>query len=751
MPARLRVALERALDRGLRGAGTASADLPLARAATLDWAKVRARALRRRRGVVAGVAVTVTRPGRAELLPIERLLAGPGETTVEVLVSALSPGTERAQWLRLPNAQPSLPFMPGYSGTGRVLAAGGRAGDAPAGTLVAVCRLPHASVATVPSAWATAVPEGVAPEAAALVYLAVIAGYGVERAAVEPGAPACIVGAGPIGALAQRLLLLRDPGPVTVVARSRRAEATALDHGAARFCTADEVGGVDAAVVIEATGDPEGLATAVAAARPGARVVLLGSPRGRTSAATLGEAQRKGLQLLGAHISALAVEARSASHDPFQLLASSFLDALAGRRIDVADLVGAAVDPREIGHLYRALGAGTVSAAHLDWRLLPRDERAQSRTLVSIPKLPPRRPRVRSTPPAVPAASGGRLRFAVIGCGDIGLSNARAVAASGGAELIHCHDSAQGLAEAVSRRVGGDVAPTLEQALDPARVDAVFLSVPHDLHAPLVVQAAEAGLHVVVEKPLANDLAAAREAVDAARAAGVALSVCFPYRYEPAVVAARELVLAGALGSMRGATVLFHADKPDAYWLGGFSGRARSDWRGSLERAGGGVLIMNLTHYVDLLRHVAGLEPARVSATSRSREGSEVEETITATIEFSGGAIGSLLASAATRGAPSSRFEAWGESGAVRFEPEPAVYTERAVDGVVPGRWSALPEDPAVDPRWLFVDRFCAAVLESRPPDVTAEDGLAVQAFVDAAYRSAAGDGRPVEIEQVAP
>ena len=707
--------------------------------------------MRHRRGVVRGLAVTVTRPGHAELLPIERLLAGPGETTIEVLVSALSPGTERAQWLRLPNAQPKLPFTPGYSGAGVVLASGGNGADLEPGKLVAVCRLPHASVATVSSAWVTEIPDGVAPEPAALVYLAVIAGYGVARAGVEPGAPVCIVGAGPIGSLAQRLLLLGEPGPVTVVARSRRAEAAALERGAARFSLPADADGIDAATVIEATGDPEGLATAVSAARPGATVVLLGSPRGLTAAATLGEAHRKGLRLVGAHVSALAVEARSASDDPFQVLASAYLDALAAGRLDVSDLVGAATDPREIGHLYRRLGEGAVAAAHLDWRLVPRAERVRSKTLVAPPALPPRRPRVRAVAPFADPRPSRRLRFAVIGCGDIGLSNARAVAASDGAELVLCHDSVPGLAEAVSRRVGGDVVPTLERALDPARVDAVLLSVPHDLHAPLVAQAAEAGLHVVVEKPLANDLAGARQAVAAARGAGVALSVCFPYRYEPAVVAARELVQAGALGSMRGATVLFHADKPDAYWHGGFSGRARSDWRGSLERAGGGVLIMNLTHYVDLLRHVTGLEPARVSATSRSREGSEVEETITATIEFAGGAIGSLLASAATRGAPSSRFEAWGDSGAVRFEPEPALYTERAVDGVVPGRWSALPEDPAVDPRRLFVDRFCAAVLESRAPEVTAEDGLAVQAFVAAAYRSAAEDGRSIEIEVGAP
>ncbi len=752
MPARVRVAIGKALDRGLRAAGNGEVDLPLARAAALDWARLRARAVRRRRGVVAGVEVVVTRPGHAEVLPVERLLAGPNETTVEVLVSAVSPGTERAQWLRLPNAQPSLPFTPGYSGAGRVLASGGGAGDPAAGTLVAVCRLPHTSVATVPSAWVTPVPDGVLPEAAALVYLAVIAGYGVLRAGIEPGMSVCIVGAGPVGALAHRLLMLRDPGPVTVVARTRRAEATALRLGATRFCVADEVGETDAAVVIEATGDPEGLVSAVAAARAGATVVLLGSPRGLTAAATFAEVQRKGLRLVGAHISALAVEARSSTHDPFQLLASSYLDALAAGRLDVADLIGDATDPREIGHLYRRLGEGAITAAQLDWRRLPSAVRVRKRPLTSRPVMPETRPRVRVSAHVTPAQRTTRLRFAVIGCGDIGFSNARAVAASGGAELVLCHDSVTELAEAVTRSVGGEVAPTLERALDPERVDAVFLSVPHDLHAPLVVKAVEAGLHVVVEKPLANDLASAVQAVEAAKRAGVTLSVCFPYRYEPAVLAARELVQAGALGQVRGTSVLFHADKPAAYWLGGFSGRARSDWRGSLERAGGGVLIMNVTHYIDLLRHVALLEPARISASSRAQAGSEVEETISASVEFAGGAIGSVLASAGTRGAPRNVFEIWGDSGALRLEPEPAIYTERSIEGLVPGRWSALPQHPAPDSRRVFVDRFCDAVLESRPPDVTAEDGLAVQAFVEAAYRSAAqADGRSVAIEVFAP
>ena len=733
------------LDASLSALGHDGPAALVARRDVVDWARARVRAARNRSGVVGGLGIVVTGRGRAELRPIERALAGPRELTVEVLVSAISPGTERAQWLRLPNAQPEFPYLPGYSGVGRVVAAGPD-GLHPAGQLVAVARLPHASVSTMPAAWATPIPDGVELEQAALVYLAIISGYGVERAALRPGDRLCVVGAGPIGTLAQRLAVLRQPGHVTVVASSSRREEAARRGGAYRFLTAaDAPEGVDADAVIEATGDPGGLATAVAAARQGGTVVLLGSPRGTTPGDVLTSAQRKSLRLVGAHISALATAARHAERDPFQELAQAFLAGLSSGALTASDLVGEALDPREAQLVYRRLARGEIDGGHFDWGRLPAAQRVRSRSLMAPPRLRPR-PASRLRPPELgrPPAAGG-VRFALVGCGDVGLHNARAIAAARGAELVACHDPVESLAAAACERFGGSVATRLDVALDPERVDAVFLCVPHDLHAPLVEQAAAAGLHVVVEKPLANDLAEAQRAVDAAESAGVALSVCFPYRYEPAMQAARQLVAAGALGDPNGATVTFHADKPESYWVGGFSGRSPSGWRSSAARAGGGVLIMNLTHYVDFIRYVAGLEPARVSAVSRTDRAAEVEDGIAISVEFDGGAIASISGSSSTRGAPDSRFELWGELGTLRLEPHPAIYSETAVGGLPPGRWCALPEASQVDPRTLFVEQFAAAVADGRPPDVSATDGLAVQAFVDAAYRSAE-QGFPAEV-----
>jgi predicted dehydrogenase/NADPH:quinone reductase-like Zn-dependent oxidoreductase len=744
------------LNAVLEALGHEGQEVPAARRELVDWTRARVRAVRRRRGVVRGSAVVITARGRAELRPVERVVAGPGELTVEVLATVISPGTERAQWLRLPNAQPQIPYMPGYSAAGRVLAVG-RGVDAAAGDRVAIARAPHASVATVPFGWTTPVPDGVALPEAALVYLAMIAGYGARRASMAAGDRLCVVGAGPIGLLAQRLATMSDPAEVTVVARTGRHEEAAREGGADQFRTsAAGVDDVEADVVIEATGDPAALGTAVAAARPGGRVVLLGSPRGRTPGEVLTAARIKGLTLVGAHISALATEAKRSPGDPFQELARTFVDGLADGSLRAADLAGPALDPREPQLTYRRLGRGEIDAGHFDWCLLPEGDRLTRSFLTAPPLRRAAMPRLPQSPPVaaegrqVGGPRGGALRFVLVGCGDVGRYNARAIAAAAGAELVVSHDPVEGLAAAISEEFGGDVAGSLDQALDPDLVDAAFLCVPHDLHAPLVERAAAAGLQVVVEKPMANDLASARRAARAAEAAGVTLSICFPFRYEPAMQAARDLVARGVLGDPHGVTVSFHADKPEGYWFGGFSGRSQSGWRASATRSGGGVLIMNLTHYLDFIRYVAGLDAISVAATTRIGPGAEVEDFVSITAVLEGGAIASISGSASTRGAPPSRFELWGELGTLRLEPEPALYTETALGGLNTGAWTALPGGADVDPRRVYVERFAAAVREGRPAEVSAADGLAVQAFVEAAYQSAEQGGIPVDVPSYA-
>lgn len=735
------------LDRAIAHRGLKGPEAARTRSELVAWARNRARAAGGRRRLVAGRELVVTGPGRAELRPFELPLAGPGEVTIELCATAVSPGTETAQWLRLPNAQPPFPYRPGYSGAGRVLAAGAGVGDLAPGDLVAAPRVPHASLANVPAAWVSSVPGGVPVEQAALVYLAIIAGYGVRRAGPLADERVCVLGAGPIGALALRLAALQAPAELVAIARTRRRERQALAGGASRFVTVEEpLERLGATAVIEATGDPAAIAPAIAAARPGGTVVLLGSPRGTSEDAGFAALQAKRLRLVGAHISSLATLANREGDgsDPFAELAGEYLGALAAGRLEAADLAGEAADPREAGLLYDRLARGELGAAHFDWSRLER--RVTPRRLLAGPRLE-REPAPFAAPPVLrPRAGGAPLRFALVGCGDIGLANARAIAAARGAELAVAHDPAPGLAEAVAAELGCDVAPQLAQALDRERADAAFISVPHDLHAPLAAEAARSGLHVVLEKPLAADLDGGREAVAAAAAAGVALTVCFAFRYHRPIQSARALLASGAFGELRGVNLVFHTEKPAAYWQGGFSGRARSDWRASRERAGGGVLIMNLTHYLDLVRYLTGAEPAWVAGATRSEAGAEVEDAIALSVGWGEGAIGALSASASTRGGSPNRFELWTEHGTIRLEPEARAYCERAGSGLEPGRWTPLSTEDEGDVRALFVERFAAAVRAGGEPDVTARDALGVQAFVAAAYRAAA-TGERVAVE----
>lgn len=721
------------------------------------WLNARKAALTRRRGLLSGQTIVWTLGGDCLFAPIEISRAGRGEVTLEVLVSAVSPGTERAQYLRLPNTQVSYPYRPGYSVSGVVRHVGPGVAGLRRGELVAAIRAPHASIATVPAADVYAIPDGVRPEDAALIRLAIVSGQGIRLAALQAGEPVCVLGAGPVGALAQRLALAAGSGAVTVVAATRAKEEIARAGGASDFVIVSDlerVRRIDAPVVVEATGVPAAIPAAIAAAGAGGRVVLLGSPRGVTADLPVDMIKAKRLALVGAHVNTLAYEAESTGKDPQRELGEAFLTHLAEGRLAVDDLVGELIDPREAAAFYRDLARGETSVgAEFDWRLLPDEERVMRAHFLRRPDLSGR-----GADPAAPLPSGGgsrrgrraepspdpfagaagRLRFGLLGCGDIATRNAAGIAAAPNTELVACFDPVSALAEEVARAHGCDPERTAESLLARKDVDAVFLSVPHHLHAPLAIEAAEAGRHVVVEKPPANDLAGAIEMANAAERAGVVMSICFPHRYGANVAAAKRLIEAGAIGEFGGALLNFLSDKPESYWLSGFSGRSVSNWRGSRAQAGGGVLIMNLSHYIDLIRYLVGVEAESVTAVAgREDESAEVEDSVSVSVRYANQALGSLFGCSSARGiAGTTELQLWGRDGHVAVEPELRAYTLRAVDGLRPARWQSLDLVGGVNIRAVFVSRFATAIAEGRPPDIGMDDGLAVQAFIEAAYRS---------------
>ena len=232
----------------------------------------------------------------------------------------------------------------------------------------------------------------------------------------------------------------------------------------------------------------------------------------------------------------------------------------------------------------------------------------------------------------------------LLGCGDIAAANLQAIGAAPNVELTACFDQERHVAENLVRSHSAVVAASAEELVSRSDVDAVLIAVPHDLHAPLAELAIAAGRHVIVEKPLAQDLPTAARIVTSARLAGVTLSVLFPHRYEPDALIAKRLIEAGVLGEFGGSAIRLYLDKAPSYWIGGYSGRVTSDWRSSHERAGGGVLIMNVSHYIDLFRHLLTIEVDDVSAVlGATDEERDVEDFITVGLRYAGGGIGSIV------------------------------------------------------------------------------------------------------------
>jgi len=703
--------------------------------------------------------------GRAALEPIT-VEPGAREVLVEIAASVISSGTERARFVGLPNARVDFPHRPGCSASGRVIGLdpgvqGFRIGDE-----VALLDVPHQSIAAVPAERAFLVPAGTSLPDAAILQLALIAGLGVHQARLRSEEPLGIIGVGLIGALAQRLARLQGAGPCTTIARTPAKEGIARAGGAVAFLAVEEQGTsavqhLELPVVIEATGDPEALALAIDAAAPGGRVIMLGSPRGQAPLALLETIRRKRLLLIGSHITRFE---GTPGLGPAGLaaMAGRVLKALAAGSLSVADLLED-VDPREAARLYRRLvNDRELVGARFDWTgflngdaPIREGERRSCAPAGTAPQAIP--PSAVTDRPGEGLSWGGGpagvrrqidrpIRFGFVGCGEIAVFNAEAIATAPNTSTVACFDINPELAHDLAQRHGAVAMPSLPALLERDDVDAVVLSLPHHLHAPTALEAAQAGKHVVVEKPVATDLRSAAELVQAVERTGVALSVCFPERYSTGTTRAKEIVERNGLGDIFMVELLWYADKPPSYWFGGFTGRSASTWRMRPETSGGGVLLMNACHGLDLVRHVTGLEVASVSAsTANVGKIGDVEDTFAIEVRFGNGALGIMAGTSTVGGLHHESLRFLGTDGWLGLRPVWEMRTSRRVADLgikvnVPIRLG--PPSPPLVTRSRYFSRFASAVRDNRRPDVTGADGLWVQAVITAAYEAAMSGAR---------
>ncbi|HEX6348835.1 MAG TPA: Gfo/Idh/MocA family oxidoreductase [Candidatus Dormibacteraeota bacterium] len=230
-----------------------------------------------------------------------------------------------------------------------------------------------------------------------------------------------------------------------------------------------------------------------------------------------------------------------------------------------------------------------------------------------------------------------------------------------GAEVVAVQDVNVERARTVAAELGARFVPDLD-ALWREDADLALILTPHPFHAPMAIAALRAGKHVLVEKPLAVSAAdQGRSMVAEAERAGRVLAVCFQQRTRTEVVEARRLIAAGFLGRLQRAEVLATWPRRRAYF-------ESAPWRGTWRGEGGGVLINQGQHDLDLLVHLAG-PPARVFAKTPTRlHEIETEDSVQALLEWENGALGSVHISTVEVD-ESQRIELTGTRGRLRLLP----------------------------------------------------------------------------------
>ena len=179
--------------------------------------------------------------------------------------------------------------------------------------------------------------------------------------------------------------------------------------------------------------------------------------------------------------------------------------------------------------------------------------------------------------------------------------------------------------------------------LDAVKPDVTVILTPHPFHAGITVDALDAGSHVLVEKPMAVEVAEADEMIEAADRNGRLLAVNFQQRHRPEIKAASALIRSGGLGELVRVELVEPWMRPAAYYRS-------AGWRGTWRGEGGGVLLNQAPHGLDLVCHLCGMPAKVVAWTKTLRHAIETEDTVLAMIAFDGGAVGSIYFSTAEAG-----------------------------------------------------------------------------------------------------
>ena len=331
-----------------------------------------------------------------------------------------------------------------------------------------------------------------------------------------------------------------------------------------------------------------------------------------------------------------------------------------------------------------------------------------------------------------------RVGLAIIGStGIIGRVHIEAMRGLESCRLVGINARRQEPLRQQADELGTRLFPTLDDVLGDDEVDAIVIATPHPSHLEITARAAAAGKHVLAEKPLGVTPSEAEAQITACRDAGVKLGVLFNNRFRPEAAKMRQLIDEGAIGDVYRSEMSSAMLRTQDYY-------DRLDWRGRWDAEGGGALLNQGIHGIDMYQWLAGLPETVFGMVSTLKHDVEVEDYATALLGYAGGVHGVIHCNTAQ--APNQqRITLWGERGALYLEDwritlrtletpvQQFIDTDKTIAFVSPSDTEATFEFDAVGSTHRpAIDDFARAIIEDREPAIAGEDALGAQELVAA-------------------
>jgi UDP-N-acetyl-2-amino-2-deoxyglucuronate dehydrogenase len=329
-----------------------------------------------------------------------------------------------------------------------------------------------------------------------------------------------------------------------------------------------------------------------------------------------------------------------------------------------------------------------------------------------------------------------KLKFAIVGTGVIAQYHAKALAHLQGGELVAISDNQIDVARKFAETYGvTDIYTDYEEMFKRSDIDCVCVCTPSGLHGEVTIAAAQAGKHVFCEKPLEITSEKMQRMIDTCRQYNVKLGCVFQRRVMPSSIVVKKAVMEGKLGRpVLGDAYLKYYRSPEYYRSAG--------WRGTWQLDGGGALMNQGVHGVDVIQWLMGDVQSVFAYSAPLVRNIEVEDTAVAVVKYKSGAFGVIQGTTSVYPAQETRFELHGEKGSIIFSDsgiqqwsfvgsdEPVPQVEARINS------SSDPTKIASDGHFVLLQDFVEAIREDRDPLMTGVEAKKSVDLILAIYES---------------